>query len=335
MEAEGSIKQELSFTALRPSEKIGQHFLVDKEAINLLVNLTDSNAHVLEIGSGVGHITEILSKRARFITGIEIDKRFQPMLEKIQGRNKNISFIMKDATKVDFKSIVNGNEEFQIIANLPFHITEPFMYKLIDLPFKNAILLLGDSIVREFQEDEDSLSFGKMSLLSQTFFETRIIKKVPKTSFYPQPRTDAYILELVPKNKVEIEANKQSFIFAELFRKANKHGLVINDIKQSLVDFDNYNNQRTLSKKEFHQRNRAKIKKEMRRLVQDYNLNGSFNVEKNTEKEGLVLSQSKALEVINKMQIPESILLKPFSRLDNQDIRDLTKRVRAFFSNKK
>ncbi len=102
------------------------------------------------------------------------------------------------------------------------------MYKLIGLPISNAVLMLGDNVAREFQEPESSMGFGKLSLLGQTFFDSRVLAQVPREAFYPQPRTDAVLIEFDPKDKKEILANPANYVFAYLFRRANKFGLVIN-----------------------------------------------------------------------------------------------------------
>lgn len=331
---ENDIKKSLLVSKLKLSEKLGQHFLIDQKAIRTLTESVLPGARVIEVGSGIGHVTKALIPKAGEVTGIEIDKRFQDILNEVQKKNPHIKFIIKDALQVDFKSLITPGEETQIIANLPFHITEPFLQKLIDLPISNALLLVGDNIAREIRETEKSLSFGKMSLLAQTFFEVRTVSEIPKSAFYPQPRTDTAIIELSPKNKNAINKNPADYIFASLFRKSGKFGLVANDMKQALIETKENLNNGVLSKKESHKRTRINIRQELRSFREDYNYNNKISSSRgnDSKNDDITNSQSHAMGIIKRMNIEKSILEKPFFRLDNQEIRQLAQSVRSFYN---
>lgn len=331
---EAQIKNRLTEQELELSERLGQHFLIDGRIVESLVNLTSPGAKVIEVGSGIGHVTEQIARRAGSVVGIEIDRRFKPELEEVQTRNPNINFVISDALNVSLKSLIDKDGETQVIANIPFHITEPFLRKLIDLPITNAVLIVGDNIAKVLQESEDSLAFGKMSLLGQTFFDIREEARIPKDSFYPPPRTESSVLVLDPRERDEISRNPALHIFASLFRKEGKFDLVKNDIKQAIVEASE-NAGRTLSKKEKNKRARSNARQELRRLQTDFN--SIDNVVLTGDKEDtqsrrhIVLSQAQANQVIEKMGIPESVLNKPFFRLDNHDIRELTAAVRGYY----
>ncbi|MBU1200771.1 hypothetical protein KJ953_04575 [Patescibacteria group bacterium] len=179
---QNNIEQRLEDHGLYLSEKLGQHFLIDNEVIKLIADRVSIGAKVIEVGSGIGHVTEALSKQASSVIGIEIDKKFWPVLQDIQDSDPKIKFIFKDALQVSFDSLVKRNVETQIIANLPFHIVEPFFYKLIDLPITNAILMTGVRTAEELQMNENNMGYGKMALLCQTFFDIKVIKDVHKHS---------------------------------------------------------------------------------------------------------------------------------------------------------
>lgn len=334
IEKEAYIKGKLEADGLHLSERLGQHFLVDQGAIDLFVASILPGAKVIEVGSGIGHITEALAQKASSVISIELDRRFLPTLEDVQARNPNIQFIIKDALYVPFNSLISKDEEAQVIGNIPFHITEPFVQKLIDMPISSAVLIVGENTARELQEPEDSLAFGKMSLLGQTFFDIRELARIPKDSFYPPPRTEASMIVLNPKGKEEIQGNSAAYIFASLFRKTGKHGLVKNDIKQAIVEAEERGGSRTLSKQEYHRKKRSNVKKELRQLLSDYREDGKLVVSENAVDgayRNLALSQSQALGVIGKMGISQDILEKPFFRLDNRDIRELTTAVRNYY----
>lgn len=333
-EREQYIKGVLETNDLRLSERIGQHFLVDQGTIDLIVASTLPGAKVIEVGSGIGHITEAIAQRASTVIGIEIDRRFQPALEEVKDRNQNVQFVIKDALYVPFGSMIDKGEEVQIVANIPFHITEPLLQRLIDLPISNAVLIVGDNTASEFQESEGSPTFGKMSLLAQTFFDVRELARISRDYFSPPPRTEASLIVLEPKRKREIESNPATYIFASLFRKAGKYGLVKNDVKQAIVEVEQNAGTRTLSKQERHQKIRADVNRELRQLMLEYR-QGERTVtssgSSDDPRRNKVLSQSQAIEVIRKMGIPDSVLDKPFSKLDNNDILQLVRAVRSYY----
>lgn len=326
MRNESEIQSRLEEKDIFLSEHLGQHILVDKGVLNMIANQVDVGSDVLEIGSGPGNLTERIAAKAKKVVGIEIDRRFQPLLEEVSNGNPNIRFVFSDALMVDFHSLVKQGEQVQIVANLPFHITEPFLSKLVDLPIESAVLLLGDSAAREIMEDERSPYYGKLSLIVQTFFNIRQISDIPKTSFYPQPRTDAILVELTPKEKEEIKANPANFVFAYLIRRAHKYGLVINEMKQALVDASRFVGRGNLSKKDANKRDRAEVKRQLKSIVLRNGIIENDNSDR--RRPTTIISQADALEKISRMGINTDILQKPFFTLNNQEIQELVRSVK-------
>jgi len=324
-----SVERRLEDHGLYLSEKLGQHFLVDDEVIDLLVSGVSTGARVIEVGSGIGDVTEAISERAGSVVGIEIDKKLWPVLQDIQDRDQKIKFIFKDALRVPFPGLIERGVETQIVANLPFHIVEPFLYKLIDLPIENAILMMGVETARRLQLDIDDLEFGKMALLCQTFFDIRVIGQVPKKSFYPVPGTDAAILEFRPKTREEVAVNSANYVLAQLFRTERGHGLVVKEINQALVNVaEGQVGAPGSLKKEFKRKRRAAVRRELKMMRVVYENTGDVGVFENFgDGRVSVLSQDHALKKIGMIGIPESILMTPFSRLNNQEIRLLVECV--------
>lgn len=333
--AEIDIIRKLDENGVWLNESLGQHFLVDEEVVNTLTKQVREGAVVIEVGSGVGHVTERLSERASRVIGIEIDRRFQPKLEDLQDGNPKLSFIMGDALKVPMRKIVEeaskGGQEVQIVANLPFHITEPFMRQLVDLPVTSATLMLGEKAGKEVQASYQQPEYGRMSLVAQSFFNVRQIVEVPKSSFVPVPRTDSLVVELEAKDKKELKAQPDNFLFTELIRREQKYGPVINDLKQALVDTTMGGNGNTLSKAESHRRDRSSTRQQLRQMVSDYNNLGEVVVRRGRNGDTKVMSQADALDVISKMGIPAAVLNKPFFRLNNNELRELVKGVKGYY----
>lgn len=322
--AEELVKNRLQRYDLEPSEKLGQHFLVDDQAINVISASVIPGAKVIEVGSGIGHFTQALAQRASEVLGIEIDRKFEGVLQDLSERQPNIGFVMTDVLNFNLGSVIKDGQITQVIANLPFHITEPFLSKLIDLPIESAILLLGDSAAKEFMASPRDPNYGKMSLIAQTFFNVREIAVIDKSGFYPQPRTDAIVVELTPKEKREIEVNPSNFVFATLIRKSDKGELVINVMKQGIVDVSLAANRGTLSKRESNRKDRADTRRHLKDLAHKYNCGGRLENHTGGGQRGdRILSQVDALTKLYKMEIDRDVLTKPFFALNNQELRQL------------
>jgi 16S rRNA (adenine1518-N6/adenine1519-N6)-dimethyltransferase len=315
MSRESKIQSRLArLEGIRLSERLGQHILVDEGVLNMVTNQVDTGSNVLEVGSGPGNLTERMASRANRVVGIEIDRRFQPFLDEVQSIHTNVEIIYKDALTVDLRKIIGGKlkrKAWQIISNLPFHISEPFLTKIIDLPIENAILIVGDQLARRMQIDRpEDLEFSRTSLVVQTFFKPVALAHISKGSFYPRPSTNASLLALYPRDKREFESNPRRRILRNLFLSERANPTVVKVIKESI---GSGRSRSTLSKKERHRLERRQLRQELRQLANG----GPFYSEKGCEK-GVLCSTE-----VDRLGLPRDILSKPFSRLDNQDLRIL------------
>lgn len=167
-----------------------------------------------------------------------------------------------------------------------------------------------------------------MSLLAQTFFAARQLYTVSRHSFYPPPRTDSILVELVPNEMQEIVVNPSKYVFAQLFMTALRHPLVVNIMKEALVEASERAFRGTLDKRDSWQRSRAVFRRQSRSWINEYNRTGEISVDDGEGERGEIISQDQALRKIDRMGIDDSILRKPFLRLDNQDVRELVTGVR-------
>lgn len=309
MGIEQEIRDKLEDFSFEPSERIGQHFLTSETAIRQFADLVIPGVTVIEIGSGIGHLTEAIAEKASRVIGIEIDARLQPILNEVQERNPKIDFIYGDVLSVDLRTLTNG-EEAQLVANLPFHITEALLQKLIDAPIENAVLIVGNQMARRMQiDDPDDLEFSRLSLLVQTFFETITVMSLGKDSFYPQPRTDAEMVVLTPK-KNGFEHNLGQTILKNLFLSERKNPSIVKVIKDAFRNTGG--NHAGMSKIESHRYERKQSKQKLRQMARNWQDGYPEKQEDSSSSE------------VEKLNLPNEILSKPFSRLDNQDLRTLT-----------
>lgn len=317
----------LSEFEVYPHENIGQNFLVDDVYLNTMASRASRGSTVIEVGSGPGNLTKLLAQRAGRVIGLEIDTQFRPLLEEVQAEHGNVQIVYTDAVRSigRYATASDPLGDVQIIANLPFHITEPFLTNTVGLGVSDITLLLGNKAAEEITASPESLEYGKLSFIAQTFYDTSIITSVPRQAFYPEPPTDSKIVAFCPRSKKEIASYRPNAVFARLFRNAKKNGPVINEIKQALVEQGS--GYGTLGKRESHQRDRANVKRELRNM----RVTGDWGSVGGNGRSNPVLSQSYALDIISRMEISNSILRRPFSVLNNQEIRELVIAVRECF----
>lgn len=321
-----TVLKRLDSLGIKPNENLGQHFLVDDETIKVLQDMVIPGNTVIEVGSGVGQLTEALAGKASRVVTIELDRRYKPVLQEISSSHPNIEFLLADALTIPLENYISGNNEepeTQIVSSLPFHISEPFLHKIIGLPFYDIVLVVGDRLGYALTDKE---GVTKLSILARTFFETEIIMEVDKKKFYPIPRTNSVIVRLIPKTESDFRSDRKTFILRRLFLTAKSSPLVKNCIKEALIDFKEESGADTLSKKELHRRNRRQTREDLRGISQDYNTTSSSQNVPNEEENEIVvnkLTQNEARNIINQMGIPEAILEKPLEQLNNEELKIL------------
>lgn len=314
-----------------PNENLGQHFLVDGPSIDLLTQSVSPGSTVIEIGAGIGQLTEALAQKAGKVVAVEIDRWFEPVLTEVVQQHPNVQVIFGDAIALKLQDLIQNEEEVQIVTNLPFHITEPFLHKIAGLPVESVTLVIGQRLVDAIQaSSEESAAFGQLTLLSQTFFDTDVIATVEKQKSIPVPRTNSAIIRLIPKEEHEFRSSKRDFLLRRLFQTARKKPLVKNVLKEGLIEFAQSSRMGTRSKKEHNQRLRSSVKTDLKRMVAEHNHFGEMQSVP-PKPRGIdvgQLTQNQARTIIEAMGIPASILDKPFEQLNNQELKILSRGLR-------
>jgi len=217
--------------------RLGQHFLIDKSVAEREITYADISTDdvVLEIGPGKGILTQLLAKKAKKVIAIEIDSALVKKLENtVSG---NVSLIHADIMKIDFYTLPRFNK---IVSNLPFQISSPVTFKLLEYPFSKAVLIyqkdFADRMVAHFHtKDYSRLSVG-------VYYKThcRVLETVSKNCFSPPPKVESSIVEIIPRTKPPFTVVDESFFFEivkQLFIHRRKK------IKNTLENFfDNLDN---------------------------------------------------------------------------------------------
>lgn len=191
--------------------KFGQHFLVDRRCLEQIADFTELRGKtVLEIGAGTGNLTEFLSKKASKVTAVEIDpelirilrKRFLPLPKK-----SNITIIEADALEFDFSPF-----KF-IFGNLPYCISTPLLFKIIDSNFQQAVLCLQKEVAQRLVASPGSSDYSKLSVMAQSKCDIKLIKVVSRDCFRPVPGVDSALVGLKKRKKYELDENLVSCLF--------------------------------------------------------------------------------------------------------------------------
>ncbi|MFH2013376.1 MAG: 16S rRNA (adenine(1518)-N(6)/adenine(1519)-N(6))-dimethyltransferase RsmA [Patescibacteria group bacterium] len=218
---------------IRPSKKLAQNFLTDKNILEKIVEAADLNINdiVLEIGPGLGVLTNELSKRCKKIIAVEKDEK---MLEVLKDRNyPNIELINKDI----LKTIIQLPEKYKLIANLPYYITSPIIRMFLEKDQPELMVLMIQKEVAQRICAKNKLSVLSVSV--QFYADAKIIKYVSRNCFYPVPKVDSAIIKIIPKQIPNIDVKK----FFQLVKMgfSSKRKKLKNNLKPIIkkeIDFD-------------------------------------------------------------------------------------------------
>lgn len=324
------VLQRLKKLGIKPHENIGQHFLINDAGIKNFVQTVTPGNTVIEVGVGVGQLTEGIALRASRVIGIEIDQRFAPVLEGIVKEYPNIEMVYADVLKVKFENYIpkaknKEDSRVQIVANIPYHISEPFLHKICNLPLESITLIVGDNLANlMLGNKQNSSGAGQISLLSQTFFNIELLRWLEKEDFFPPPRTRSAVVKLVPKKEYEFRENQRDFLLRKLFLSASKSPLIKNVLKEGIIEFKRISNIGTNYKKGFNRQHRRGVRQELKKFLK----NQEYRKDAVSKEERLMVTQNEARRSIEKINIPEGILNKPFQQLDNTEIDVLSVTLR-------
>lgn len=213
----------------RTKKRLGQNFLINGDIIESIIDFADIKPEdtVVEIGPGVGFVTEQLVKHARKVIAIELDEEAVKELEKLNA--PNLEIIHKDILKTDLSELCEG--KIKIVANIPYYITSPIIAHLLgevdDLENKNRnkitdiILMVQEEVARRMVADENSPSkqYGLLTILSQFWAKVELLKLVGRKSFYPAPKVNSALVRLTVREKPLLDLTDYSH-----FRKTVKAG---------------------------------------------------------------------------------------------------------------
>lgn len=201
-------------------KKFGQNFLIDTRVLEKIVFAADitKDDMVLEIGPGIGTMTQYLCEAAREVVAVEIDKNLIPILEDTLSAYDNVSIINEDVLKVDIKALAdekNGGRPIKVVANLPYYITTPIIMGLFeaDVPLKSITIMVQKEVAYRMKEGPGSKDYGALSLAVQYYSDPKIIAEVPPNCFIPRPNVASTVIKLNKCETKKVEVKDEALMF--------------------------------------------------------------------------------------------------------------------------
>ncbi|UUZ91666.1 16S rRNA (adenine(1518)-N(6)/adenine(1519)-N(6))-dimethyltransferase RsmA [Paenibacillus sp. P25] len=202
-------------------KSLGQNFLIDPNILNKIVSAAelDAGKGALEIGPGIGALTQRLAKAAGKVVAIEIDQRSLPMLEETLEGYPHASVIHADVLKVDlqelFQQQFQGFPKVSVVANLPYYVTTPILMKLLEEkpPLEHIVVMIQKEVAERMAAKPGGKEYGSLSIAVQYYCEPEIVTVVPHTVFIPQPSVDSAVIKLKIRERPPVEVEDEAFFF--------------------------------------------------------------------------------------------------------------------------
>lgn len=224
------IKEILSLHGFKFSKSLGQNFLIDGNIVRKIVEKADIKEDdcVLEIGPGIGTLTEELALNAKKVVAVEIDKKLIPILDETVGKYKNVEIIHNDILEIDIQKLIDEKLEggpIKIVANLPYYVTTPIIAKLIEdeLNIETIVVMVQKEVADRMASGPGSKTYGSLSVFIDYYSRPEIVLNAPKTVFMPQPKIDSSVIKLnIKKELSDINRDKLFKVVKAAFSKRRK-----------------------------------------------------------------------------------------------------------------
>ena len=201
-------------------KKFGQNFLIDEHVLDKIIRAAEitKDDYVLEIGPGIGTMTQYLACAAREVTAVEIDRALIPILEDTLKEYDNVSIINEDILKVDIAALAkekNGGRPIKVVANLPYYITTPIIMGLFEsyVPLESITVMVQKEVADRMQVGPGTKDYGALSLAVQYYAKPEIVANVPPNCFMPRPNVGSAVIRLTRHKEVPVQVDDEKLMF--------------------------------------------------------------------------------------------------------------------------
>lgn len=203
-------------------KSLGQNFLIDLNILNRIVDFAEltENSGAIEIGPGIGALTEQLAKRAKRVVAFEIDQRLLPILQETLEPYPHVKVIHEDVLKANVKQVIaeefEDGQDLMVVANLPYYVTTPIIMKLLtdQLPIRGIVCMLQKEVADRIAASPGTKDYGSLSIAIQYYMEAKTVMIVPKTVFIPQPNVDSAVIRLTKRPEPAVRVTNEEFFFS-------------------------------------------------------------------------------------------------------------------------
>ncbi len=201
-------------------KKYGQNFLIDDNILKKIISASGvtKDDFVVEIGPGIGTMTQYLCEAAREVAAVEIDDKLIPVLEDTLSSYDNVSVIHNDILKVDIAELArekNGGRPIRVVANLPYYITTPIIMGLLEsrAPIDSITIMIQKEVADRMKSDPGKKTYGSLSLAVQYFSDIKIVAEVPPKCFLPAPSVGSTVVHLDVRETPAVEVKNEELLF--------------------------------------------------------------------------------------------------------------------------
>ena len=231
-------------------KKFGQNFLIDTHVLDKIIRAAEitKDDFVLEIGPGIGTMTQYLAQAAREVVAVEIDKALIPILQDTLSGFPNAEVIQDDILKVDIAELAaerNGGRPIKVVANLPYYITTPIIMSLFehDVPLALVTVMVQKEVAERMQAGPGRKDYGALSLAVQYYADPYIVANVPPNCFMPRPNVGSAVIRLTRHKVPPVQVEDEKLMFQMIRASFNQR-------RKTLVNGLNHSPEMTLTKEQ-------------------------------------------------------------------------------------
>ena len=211
-----SIRNELREYGISPRKRLGQHFLIDRNILNKIIQVARVGEEdvVLEVGPGLGEMTLALAHRVKRVIAVEIDPRLTAILEKKTEDYPNVEVVRGDILKLDFIHFFKKRgERIKVVANLPYQISTPLLFRFIESRevFSTFTLMLQKEVAQRMVAPPGRKEYGPLSIFMQMFLDLSIHFLIKPSAFFPPPKVESAVIHMTWKDKPMVEAKDEEW----------------------------------------------------------------------------------------------------------------------------
>ncbi|MBM7694571.1 16S rRNA (adenine1518-N6/adenine1519-N6)-dimethyltransferase [Peribacillus deserti] len=226
-------------------KSLGQNFLIDTNILNRIVDFAELTAEsgAIEIGPGIGALTEQLARRSKKVVAFEIDQRLLPILNDTLHPYDNVKIIHQDVLKADLSEAIQSDfeafKDLMVVANLPYYVTTPIIMKFLEerLPVRGIVVMLQKEVADRISAKPGTKEYGSLSIAIQYYTKAETVMIVPKTVFVPQPNVDSAVIRLTMRTEPAVQVKDENFFFTVTRASfAQRRKTILNNLVNQLPD---------------------------------------------------------------------------------------------------